>query len=140
MKKPLIYIVLLILSIAILFALLYTNFPDIIDHKEDSIKAMKKRDMGTGVMYYTEDTELINELVSMMNSAKYFRIIAAPAGVGVSPIQLYDNNNKELVQIRFYNSNIVEINKKAYKVIGDWGNSLKEFYRKFMVETNIKSE
>lgn len=139
MKKALLLIVLFILSITIIFTLLYTNFPNIIEHKEDSIKAISKRDSGNGVLYYTTDTELINELISIMNSSNYIRRITAPSAVGNSPIILYDDKNKELAQIQFYKSNIVAIDNKSYKVIGIKDNSLKEFYRKFMVDTNIKN-
>lgn len=136
MKKRIVIFITLILVFTILSL---RSFRNIIDYDYDEIVAIKMRDP-SGMLYVTEDRELIGQFISMMDQSRYLKFIDTNVEVGGSFYSLFSDENNEIARISFHRDSRVNINKKPYIMLKDIENERIQFFDLFYIEENIIEE
>lgn len=136
MKKRIVILITIILVFAILSL---RSFRNIINYDYDEIAVIKMRDPG-GVLYVSEDKELIGHFISMMDKSKYLKFIDTNVEVGGTFYSLFSDYNNEIVRISFHGDNRVNINKKLYIMLKDIENEKINFFELFSIKENIIEE
>ncbi|SHJ92040.1 hypothetical protein SAMN02745751_03709 [Dethiosulfatibacter aminovorans DSM 17477] len=136
MKKRIVIFITLILVFTTILSL--RSFRNIINYDYDEIAAIKMRDAG-GILYVTEDKELIGQFISMMDKSRYLKFIDTNVDVGGSFYSLFSDNN-EIVRISFHGDKRVNINKKSYIVLKDIEEEIIQFFDLIYIEENIIGE
>lgn len=129
-------------TIVIIFAIVWLtlsvkSFSNIIDYDYDGINIIKSRHPGDGRLYVTEDEDLIDMFISMMEQSKYFRFIETNEKVGSAIYRLY-SDDQEIISIDFSKGNRINFDGKDYVIIKDIENEKNNFYNLFWTEENIK--
>jgi hypothetical protein len=133
----------IVIILLIVYLVLSTKgFDNIIDYNYDDVKIIKWRDPGDGRLYVTEDEELIDKFISMMEHSKYLRFIDINTVVGSSSYSLFtdDDDNSEIIRVNFLGKNRVQINKKQYIILKDNINERIIFFDLFYTEDNLFHE
>jgi hypothetical protein len=136
MKKRIVILITIILVFAILSL---RNFRNIINYDYDEIAAIKMRDSG-GILYVTEDKELIGQFISMMDRSKYLKFIDINVEAGGTFYSLFSDDNNEIARISYHGDNSVNINKKPYIMLKDIENEKINFFELFYIKENIIEE
>lgn len=132
MKKR---VTIVIIFVIIWLILSLKSFSNIIDYDYDGINIIKSRHPGDGRLYVTEDEELIDMFISMMEQSKYFRFIETNEEVGSPTYRLYSDDQK-IINIYFSKGNRVNFDGENYIIINDIENEKYNFYNLFWTEEN----
>ena len=134
MKKRVTIVIIFLIAWLILSV---KSFNNIIDYDNDGINIIKSRHPGDGRLYVTEDKELIDMFISMMEQSKYFRFIETNEEVGSATYRLF-SDDEEIISIDFSKENRINFDEKHYIIINDIENEKISFYNSFWTEENVK--
>ena len=108
---------------------------------QDEVVKIDMRHPGSGVLYSTTDSKLINQFVLEMKQggADYYETNPM-SSVGNGVYVLYNADNTAIAKIVFLEKGVVKINGTYYGVKADIDGILKPFHEEFLKDKNIVKE
>ncbi len=132
-----------IVSIILLLIIIFLGYQFMKEYKfseliTEDIHKIESRNSGNGILYTTTDKDVINKLLSKMNSTNYNKRIFSANYTGPTPLILYNIEGKKIGKIIFYPNNMLKINGNKYRSKSDI--NLKDFFIDLYADKNITND